>query len=130
MVALVTATFVHADFGHLLGNIVVLLVLGRMIEAYDRPLRLPLVYLASALAGGAGSMIAWDRASIGASGAVLGLAGYTLVIAGRAFGVPQLLRKRMWALLGCTALIGAAAFFASTTAPISGASSAARRQAC
>ena len=108
---LVTATFVHSDFGHLLGNVVVLLVLGRMIEAYDRPLRLPLVYLASALAGGAGSMLASDRASIGASGAVIGLAGYTLVIAGRAFGVPELLRKRMWALLGCTALIGAAAFF-------------------
>jgi rhomboid protease GluP len=108
---LITGPFLHADIGHLIMNAAVLIALGRMIEAYDRPLRLPLVYLASGLAGSVGSMLMLVNPSIGSSGAILGLAGYVLVVAGRAFGVPGLFRKKMLALLGSTALIGAAAFF-------------------
>jgi len=108
---LLTGAFLHADIGHLIMNSVVLVALGRMIEAHDRPLRLPFVYLVSGLAGGVGSLLVLTNSSIGASGAILGLAGYLLVVAGRTFRVPGLFKQKMWALVGSTALIGAAAFF-------------------
>jgi membrane associated rhomboid family serine protease len=106
-----SCTFVHADVDHLFANAVVLFALGRMIEAYDRPLRLPFVYLVSAVAGSIGSVLMSSRTSIGASGAVLGLAGYLLVVAGRSFSVPRAFRRMMWSVLGWTAVLGVLAFF-------------------
>ena len=53
---LVTASFLHANLEHLLANVGALLALGGLIEAYDRRLRLPLVYLLSVLGG---SLRAW-----------------------------------------------------------------------
>jgi len=106
-----TASFMHGNVMHLVVNAGGLLMLGRFIEIYNRRLRLPLVYLVSALGGGVLSILTFPQPSIGASGGILGLAGYLLVIAGRPrAGAPEWIRRKMLSILGMTALTGTATF--------------------
>ncbi len=84
---LLTALFVHADWAHLLGNLVFLLIFGLPAERAMGSWRL----LALFLAGGALSNLATvlvidtpDRLVIGASGAVSGLIGAYLALFPRA----------------------------------------------
>ena len=84
---LLTALFVHADWAHLLGNLVFLLIFGLPAERVMGPLRL----LALFLAGGAAANLATvlvidtpDRLVIGASGAVSALIGAYLALFPRA----------------------------------------------
>jgi membrane associated rhomboid family serine protease len=81
---LVSATYLHGSANHILGNVVALLILGRLVEAYAPRWRLPLAYAA---AGVRGSLASWwllpGKSSIGASGAIMGLAGFLAVVAWR-----------------------------------------------
>ena len=84
---LLTALFVHADWAHLLGNLVFLLIFGLPAERVMGPLRL----LALFLAGGAVANLVTvllidtpDRLVIGASGAVSALIGAYLALFPRA----------------------------------------------
>jgi membrane associated rhomboid family serine protease len=67
---LVTHQFLHGDFGHLLGNMIVLLLAGPFAEAGLGRLRFLLGYLVGGVAAGAIHLLIAPGALIGASGAI------------------------------------------------------------
>ena len=92
---LVTSMFLHADLEHLARNMIVLMFLGAAVEAYLGHPRWFILYIASGVIGNLVSLlIEWSsdevRLSIGASGAVFGAMGATLIIA---FSNRRLLRR-------------------------------------
>ncbi len=88
---LLTSAFLHADFWHILFNMLMLYMIGSSIERAIGKWRYLTVYLLSAL-GGSMAIIAWVLVqpqsamswTIGASGAVYGLLGSVLVLQKRA----------------------------------------------
>ena len=109
---LLSASYLHAGFPHLAGNLAGLRFLGGMVETYDRRSRVPLVYLVSVIAGSLASTLLTLTTSLGASGGILGLVGYLVVISRREQGAAKIwIRKRMLAILGATAVYGIAGFF-------------------
>lgn len=79
---LVTAGFLHAGIIHIGFNMFLLLVLGRLLEPALGTPRFLALYFASLLAGSFGALyLEPDAFTIGASGAVFGLAGATFIIA-------------------------------------------------
>ena len=124
---LLTASYLHGGPFHIFANATALMTLGRIIEIYDRRLRIPLVYAVAAVGGSVFSTLLFPTPSIGASGGVLGLAGYLFVVAGRdSNGTPVWLRKQMVSVLASTAVLGIAAFmFIDNAAHLGGAFSGA-----
>jgi membrane associated rhomboid family serine protease len=79
---LVTSGFLHAGLLHIGFNMFLLLVLGRLLEPALGTPRFLVLYFASLLAGSLGALlIEPDALTLGASGAVFGLAGATFVVA-------------------------------------------------
>jgi len=78
----VTAAFLHGGWLHLLFNMYALFVFGPTLENALGRLRFGLLYLLSALGGSAASYAfnAPNQGSLGASGAIFGLLGATLVV--------------------------------------------------
>ena len=109
---LLTATYLHGGILHFWFNFGALRTLAPLVEAYAPRPRLPLVYLAAGLAGNAASLVLLpNQASIGASGAILGLVGYLLVLGfRRPDEMPPLLRRGLLSTLGLTALLGVVGF--------------------
>ena len=73
---LVTSAFLHADFGHLLMNMVSLYFFGRVLESFAGPWQFLLIYFASIVGGGLLSL--WlhrhhEYRAYGASGGVCGV---------------------------------------------------------
>lgn len=79
---LLTYQFLHGDLGHLLGNMVVLLVAGPFVEAALGRLRFLLAYLASGAAAGAAQMVVAAAPLVGASGAIAGAMAMVAVLYG------------------------------------------------
>lgn len=109
---LVTAGFVHASLPHLMANVGTLLVIGRVVEAC---VPRPWLFLTYAVAGVAGNLASWwvtpHASSLGASGAVLGVMGFLLVLAWRRPDeIPKTLRERVFMALVATGYIGALSF--------------------
>jgi rhomboid protease GluP len=76
---LLSATFLHGNFDHLLGNLLILYVLGIACEhGFGRP-QFVLLYVASGVVGSLCSVLG-GRVSVGASGAIFGLAGALVVL--------------------------------------------------
>jgi rhomboid protease GluP len=120
---LLTATYLHGNLMHIAANASVLFSLGRIVETYSGRWRVPLVYLTGALCGSLASVAASSRTSVGASGGVVALAAYLVVMAGESpAGTPLWIRKRMLSILVPTAVMGAAAFmFVDNAAHLGGA---------
>jgi len=79
---LVTAGFLHASIIHIGFNMFLLLILGRLLEPALGTPRFLALYFASLLAGSFGALVVEPNGlTIGASGAIFGLAGATFVIA-------------------------------------------------
>jgi membrane associated rhomboid family serine protease len=79
---LVTSGFLHASFMHIGFNMLILFFLGRLLEPALGTPRFVTLYFASLLAGSLGALLLDPNAfTLGASGAVFGLAGATFVIA-------------------------------------------------
>lgn len=109
---LLSAAFLHGNLLHLLANMGALSTLGGIVETYDRPTRIPLAYLAAVLTGSIASTLASGIASVGASGGVLGIAGFLVVSSRlRRDGAPAWVRKQVWSMIGATAVLGIVAFF-------------------
>ena len=73
---LLTGTFLHANIIHLLCNMYALYVLGSQLESFVGKVKFLIIYLFSALTGSLLSLIFLNNGvSIGASGAIFGLAG-------------------------------------------------------
>jgi rhomboid protease GluP len=93
----VTGGFLHSGFAHLLGNLVALLVLGGVLTLAVGPLRMCLVY-AAGLLGSSFSILAFagDTLTVGASGAIFGLAGGAVIVGLRQRRVLLLLFSAAW----------------------------------
>lgn len=73
---LLTATFFHANIIHLLCNMYALYIFGSQLESFVGKIKYIIIYLFSALAGSLMSLVFIKNGiSIGASGAIFGLAG-------------------------------------------------------
>ena len=83
---LAAATFLHVNAAHLLVNVAVALMAGRLVERAAGTARFLAVYAASGLAGSALSALGQDAVSAGASGALNGLVGAVLVLHALALG--------------------------------------------
>jgi membrane associated rhomboid family serine protease len=78
---LITAAFLHGGLIHIAFNMLFLWWFGRTLEAYLGPARYLGIYVVSALAGSAGSLlVAPETPTVGASGAVFGILGAGLVL--------------------------------------------------
>lgn len=108
---LFSVAFLHGHVGHLLSNIGALVVLGPMIEIYDRPIRVPLVFLVGVASGAVASTMFSSASSVGASGGILALAGYVLAADVRLSRAPEWMRRQVTHGLAMTALIGMMGFF-------------------
>lgn len=107
----VTYAFLHGGARHLVGNMLVLWVLGRPAEDRLGARRFGLLYLGAMLGGGAGfGLLATSPAPmVGASGAIFGLAGAWVVWGWRdrrAAGWRgwQAFAPALWAVLGLAAI--------------------------
>jgi membrane associated rhomboid family serine protease len=79
---LITSGFLHVSIIHIGFNMFLLLILGRLLEPALGTPRFLVLYFASLLAGSFGALVAEPNAlTVGASGAVFGLAGAVFVIA-------------------------------------------------
>ncbi|HET6173527.1 MAG TPA: rhomboid family intramembrane serine protease [Gaiellales bacterium] len=79
---LIGAGFLHANVLHIGTNMLSLYFIGRLVEPAVGTLRTGLIYFVSLVAGSLGVIIADPgQATLGASGAIFGLAGALLVIA-------------------------------------------------
>ena len=88
-IQLVTSGLLHADVFHLAGNLVFLLVFGRYVETQTGAWRFLLLYLAFELGGDVAFLVlSWatsqTSAALGASAAISGTLGFTLVAIPRA----------------------------------------------
>ncbi len=94
---LVTSGFLHASTAHLVGNLIALVIHGGALTLSVGPLRMVLVYL-TGMFGAALSVLAFaDQAlTVGASGAIFGLAGGALVVGWRRRRVLLLLFAGAW----------------------------------
>jgi membrane associated rhomboid family serine protease len=78
---LVTSGFIHAGLIHLLFNMYILYALGTMLEPAIGRLRFGVIYFVSLLAGSFGALLLQPNGfTVGASGAIFGLAGAAVVI--------------------------------------------------
>ncbi len=84
---LFTAMFVHANIEHIFGNMLFLLIFGLRAEDMFDVQEYLLIYFLSGLLGGV-LTLAWpgDMLSVGASGAIFGVLGATLIYARRSIG--------------------------------------------
>lgn len=73
---LLTGTFLHGNIIHLLCNMYALYILGSQLESFVGKIKFLIIYLFSALTGSLLSLVFLNNGvSIGASGAIFGLAG-------------------------------------------------------
>jgi membrane associated rhomboid family serine protease len=78
----VTYAFLHGSIAHLLGNLLVLVLVGPFVEAALGRVRFALAYLAGAAAAGALHILVSDAPVIGASGAIAASVGMLAVLYG------------------------------------------------
>jgi len=78
---LFTAMFIHADILHIFGNMLFLFIFGLRAEDVFDIKEYLLIYFLSGLFGGFLTLVLWpaDTASIGASGAIFGVLGATII---------------------------------------------------
>lgn len=76
---MVTAMFLHGGFDHIIGNMIVLYIVGMAAEHAFGSTRMLLVYFAGGLAGSTLSLLASPGPSVGASGAVFGVLSAVVV---------------------------------------------------
>ena len=83
---LITAMFLHADWLHILGNMLYLFIFGPSIEYITGPVRFVLFYLACGLIAGSAQVVFYPDSHIvalGASGAIAGVLGAYILFFGR-----------------------------------------------
>ncbi len=84
---LITYTFIHADLGHLFGNMIVLIIAGMALERYMGKFVFTSIYLSSGnvavmfdIIGRLLLGISFDLPFIGSSGAIFGLIGVAAIV--------------------------------------------------
>ena len=89
---LVGNTFLHANFMHLLGNMLFLWIFGNAICAAVGNMWYPLLYIFLGIIASSSQLLSSDAPSLGASGAINGIVGMVLVLL-------PLNRLRCWYLI-------------------------------
>ncbi len=107
---LVSAQFLHGGLMHIGFNMYVLYSIGPELERIYRAPRFLLVYLGAGWMGSLSSLI-WSGASVGASGAIFGLAGAFLAISLRKRSYFDAFGSQMLFFIGINLAIGFAGFF-------------------
>jgi membrane associated rhomboid family serine protease len=109
---LLTGTLMHGSVLHFLFNILALIALGRITETTFHRAYVPVVFVLSALAGSLASLFLLPGVtSVGASGGIMGMIGFLLVLAWvhkRDF--PSQLRRSLLMASIYTAIAGAFAY--------------------
>lgn len=77
---LMSAMFLHGGFDHILGNVIVLYIVGLACEHAFGGARTAVVYITSGIAGGLLSLAAGPGPSVGASGAIFGVIAAVIVV--------------------------------------------------
>lgn len=77
---IMSAMFLHGGIDHLLGNVIVLYIVGMACEHAFGGARTAFVYFASGIAGGLVSLAASPGPSVGASGAIFGVIAAVVVV--------------------------------------------------
>ena len=108
---LAASMFLHGGLIHLGMNMVSLYSLGILVERFAGPWRMLLIYFCAGLIGSTVSAWASPAPSLGASGAILGLAGALLALHWRRpAGVRVLLAVRsftsLWTPVACSVALG------------------------
>ncbi|HEU0053802.1 MAG TPA: rhomboid family intramembrane serine protease [Longimicrobium sp.] len=107
-----TCIVLHGGTWHFLMNFSALKGLGRLVEAHAPRAWLPVVFLLTALAGSAASLLLppYGR-SVGASGGLMGMIGFLAVLGFRRRAhLPEGFGKLMLQNIGYTALLGVVGF--------------------
>jgi membrane associated rhomboid family serine protease len=103
-----TCFFLHGGIVHLVFNSMALSRLGQWVEGLTEAAWVPLILLVSTLGGSlAGYVLPPDVPSVGASGGVLGLLGFLLVLArhpGRA--IPPAFQRLLWQWVAYVLVLG------------------------
>jgi len=79
-IPMVASWFLHADLTHLLGNIFLLFIFGRVIEKVFGSFRFLIMFFSAAIASDIVSALIFRQGGIGASGAIAGLIGAAILI--------------------------------------------------
>ncbi|MBV9045760.1 MAG: rhomboid family intramembrane serine protease, partial [Alphaproteobacteria bacterium] len=97
---LFTAPMLHASWGHLIGNAVVLGIVGFMLEPLIGPRWFAGLYAIGGLGGALVSIILNDQTipGVGASGAIMGVLGAAFVCGASAKAGPKGRKMQTWAL--------------------------------
>lgn len=102
---LLTNAFLHGDILHLAGNLLFLMVFGARVNALIGNIRAAILYPVLAIAGSLGHMLTsrdmMPHPALGASGAIMGLAGMYLVVF-PVHKVHMAVWLRIWFRLGMT----------------------------
>jgi membrane associated rhomboid family serine protease len=86
--------------------------LGALPEAFSPRWRLPVIYTVAGVAGSLASLFLLGKTSIGASGAIIGLAGYLAAMSYLSPGaLPKSVRVSVLTTIGLAAYLGAFGFF-------------------
>lgn len=109
---LLTGALLHGGFVHFWMNAGALRAIGRYVEALGHRAHLAIVFVAAAIGGNVVSLLAPPAvAGVGASGGILGLVGYLLVLAKRRpRHAPPRLARAMWMTILLTGALGLVLF--------------------
>jgi len=114
LVRLITATFVHGGIFHILGNMYGLLIGGALLSPVARNTRFLFIYLVSGLGGSLLSVTVHpDIVVVGASGAIFGLFGALIALAG--LRDPKILAIRRAVLINAGIFVVLNAIHGATT---------------
>lgn len=108
----ITAPLLHANFLHIWMNGLALLSTGRLVEAHTRREYLPLTFFLSALVGSLASVVFYpDPTSVGASGGIMGVIGFLLVLSyQRRETLPPGFSRSILVSIAATAVMGLVAY--------------------
>lgn len=108
----VTAPLLHVNFLHIWMNGLALLSTGRLIEVHSRREYLPLTFFLSALVGSLASIVFYpETTSVGASGGIMGVIGFILVLSyRRRETLPAGFSRNILVSIAATAVMGLVAY--------------------
>jgi len=111
---LLSVAYLHGSLLHWLMNMSGLLALGSLIEIYERRSMIAPVFVLSAIGGALAStalITIMPAPSVGASGGIMGLAGYLFIVSRGSTRLPPWIARRMVSIFSATAIFGLASFF-------------------
>ncbi|HEX3130983.1 MAG TPA: rhomboid family intramembrane serine protease [Thermoanaerobaculia bacterium] len=108
----VTAPLLHVNYLHIWMNGLALLSTGRLVEAHSRREYLPLAFFLSALVGSLASVVFYPATtSVGASGGIMGVIGFILVLSyQRRETLPPGFSRSILVSIAATAVMGLVAY--------------------